>query len=599
MSIKPVNLEFQASPLNMRVSAEDVLARIFKRSVAAPLVSDLAINNQFVVANWTMEYRYLQDCIGTFLQTINKGPEVLGLLSSPSMTAAYQGMGTTTALNAVIGLVQAYDRVKKIDKAQKINDKQGVLLGRIALAKDGANICGGVGYGVFRPFTIVNAVTGLSASSLIGKVTYGFGLLGNIGFTLFFVLSAISNTISIYFANKLQNQLAQGSDDQEKLNLIKKKLTVDPTDLREKLIQKKAKELRTDDLEDASNAVDEDLQQYALAFAEKNLKELLKSYQIKASPKELNTILHGLLESSFPGFLDRHDLLVNEGLRIIHEELIEKKEAKLTRFLSRETVEKLKSYFAHPHDVDTKSLVNEVNNSLQHKKLFHAACLVMGILGIAAIGLSMLTPVGWFALAVSIIGIFFCIAMSAIDAYCLLDSLKSDQPSPHDKKFIHMSTISCIASIATVIGLMASGVVSFGTVPLMVTIGLGLIWLAHNAFILDRIDKKERDALFKKINLENLLKLLNSSSENFNANAVLELLPEDIRNLVINKWKELFPSKNKKAALSELFMDNKQLLFVVKKLFEERKEMFEEQNEMIKQSLQSYISEPGRLKWLA
>ena len=179
---------------------------------------------------------------------------------------------------------------------------------------------------------------------------------------------------------------------------------------------------------------------------------------------------------------------------------------------------------------EAKGLLHSVRRALIKNFALNSAMLVAGVVGVVATILSFIFTGGVGALIVGILFLVVCIAMIAVDAYCLHVGLKDPTPGVHDKKIVIANTILATLSIVTACALIAF----FPIHPLAIAIALtvGVAWLINNSVALKRIFKREEEYKQSHITLKELIDKLEIS---------LEENSEDFKNLV----KKLAPSVRK------------------------------------------------------
>jgi len=518
--------------------------------VAAPLLSGHAIGSAFVVSDDTSLYRASHDLALAYLNQFPTNKSFDGLrevLTAKDFSLGYHAFGSASGINMIIGAVQIKHDLDQLPLADKIGDTRASLMGRLSVAKGGALFGAGVGFAVFRPMAMVGAVkhvaaSGFQAPSLLGRVSYGFLFAGVACYAIFFTIFSAIFGIKIYEGVKLRRKINRAKDLASQVGVLQRKLKADEARIREKVLQKAgSKEAMRDQL------VDE-----ALASGKEGLRSLMKELGIENVPDEkLKEVIYKAMEAGVEG-TDKdsiqqqvEDRLMQIGLQMTMKKVEIKKEKKVQRALTKkgfEAIREIASDTTLANRVqmgDAKAiekaegLVNAVKVSNRRKLTENALVLSVFILGILAMVGAVAFTGGLGVLVAAAIMLVFSIAMTGVDVYYLMQSYKSERPAKHDKKKLIVSSLIGVVSFLSMIGLGAAGVLSVGTIPIVIGTILCLIWLGQNGATWAILNRNERRYLEKNPTLESLLEALQKGENQKRLVKMIENLPKEIKEMVV------------------------------------------------------------------
>lgn len=547
--------------------ANELLAHIFEQNVGKspdPLASGNAINTSFSVANSTWFSRAIEDQLSTILASFpSQTPflkEITQELSAPNTAVAYHAMGTTTAFHALYATTMLVDNFDQIAFAEKIGDSQGKLLGRLAAFKNISFIGGAAGYAGYRPLSIATAVTGTAtgytAPTLLGRVAAGFGLFGNIFYAIYYAAVALLSSVQIYFGEKFRNKMNASETVEAKLQFLKDQLKVDPDKMYRKLLDKEAKKVHGDLFQNLDREKQDEILQTVkaavinemIAHGSEIITQIFAESGEKMSQEHCRRLFLNLVQSRFselqtkeyiPQFMNEY--LFMEGLQLKMRKLELKKELKLARLTSADCVKMIKEAnvagkivsidgAVRPisEDNTAQKIVDTVVSALNFKRDLNIVGVIACVVGVISMILAIVFSGGIGAVIGAVISLVAVLLMLGLDGYCMKMSLDSEPVGRNDKKVLLTSTALCLLSAGVVVGLMASGVVSFGILPLVLTLVLAAVWLGHNGYAWYIINQKEK----KHPTIESFLQFLQKEQANEKIAELFDRLPMEVQELL-------------------------------------------------------------------
>lgn len=457
--------------------------------MGAPGLSGHSIGSAYVVSDYTMTYRSIEDV----LNSVGTGGWFKETFGGPDAALVYQVSGFASGLGAVVGAVQIKRDFESIAYSDSIRDTKGSLLGRISVVKNAALIGGAAGISVFRGLAMFDAVKNISPSfssaSLVGRVTYGALFVGIILYAVFFLFLAVGAALKIYEGNKLQKKL-EGKELSEQLKILERMAKADPKAVLQKLRNRLGDE--------GSRA---ELIQEALSAGKEALKELMKDLNIDEIPDEqLGEMIEEMLTATGDGKTAAHQLELL-GLQIRVQQVDAKKQAKLARILNKEGLEALGS-------LKGKALVEAIQKSASKKLTEHSILLAIFVFGVITMAAALAFAAGPGLVVASVMMLLFSLMGIGVDGYYLVQSYKGEQPVAKDKKMLIFSTLVAVATLVAILALAASGVVTMGTVPLIAAIILTMIWVGQNGITYAVMTRNEKLHNEKNPTLETFIEAL-------------------------------------------------------------------------------------------
>ncbi len=450
-------------------AANSLVDRIYQSVVFPrpdPAISGHSINHGFTVADWTWFQRCLSDLLGA-VRTVNGAPTptleaVFKMISTPGATVVYQAFGTPSVTYSWTAVLQMIEDTKNIAHAEKIGDRKGALLAQMTRIQDGTLAAGGLAFAGYRSTAIASAIertapSGFNAPTLLGRITYCFVFIGILFFTLYYLISSAV----------LGVKTVQGARFKQKL---------------EKVAQNKQMQFLRDRL-----SVDFD----KIKASPAELEEEVLSYGVEALKKDLETIGKTRTDKQCRTFLSKQlqqlpsKQIQAIGLLIKQRKLELKKETKLARLTSKECVELIKK--------NSPDAVNAVKKALEANRASNLTGIGLCMTGAIFMALGLVFATGVGAIICAVMMVLVCASMIKIDSDALKESLTSDEaPRKLDKTLVKISMALCIASIATVIGLVVAGLIVASPYVVIMSALLSLIWLLYNIKTLRVIQEKER-----------------------------------------------------------------------------------------------------------
>lgn len=469
------------------------------------LISGHSAGSAFVTSDYTSLYRSVQDlglCVGSCYPSLKSVP-LEQILSSKEMALGYQTFGSITGINCLLGAIKLIHASSAMKYSAAIEDDRGLLSARLSVL-EGLSLEGaGTSFVVFRALSVAGILEEAKPMSLLQRVTSGFVTVGLIFYTVFFAVLMTILGIQLHEGLKWKRKLGKEKDLATQIEILQKKIQLDPEKVLKKLIQKCGCE----------EAAKKELIEEAYALAATNLKKVLKELNIPDVPEES---LKGIVDSA----LETEDKLLILGLSAKVKKAELKNQAKIGRAFSKTGLDALTELKELPNLLDKirsgdaqaiqkgKKLVEQIkkaNETLITESSTIIGVFVLGMIAMAAaIGLT-----GGIGLLVSCgIMFLFNIAMLGVDGYSLHKSYQEETPAPHDKKMLAFSSGLGLASFALMLGLALSGAVSMGTVPLVISGLLTALWLGQNAMTWNIINRNQRLEEEKNPTLELLLQTL-------------------------------------------------------------------------------------------
>jgi hypothetical protein len=241
--------------------------------------------------------------------------------------------------------------------------------------------------------------------------------------------------------------------------------------------------------------VEKEFYQTAFDDAVKGLQHLIRAVELpKQSAEKCKQAVNRLFT---------REELVQRGRQLKRVRVLEKKEKKLVKFLSRAQIDLLKNKEKTPLSQrlfsketqertdainQAKSLVNEVKKNSKESVALHAILLTCGILGFAATFL--FPPLGIASSISAGIVLVICLVMMILDIRTFCMSLKNDQLEKYDERILLASSVLCTLAIVT--ALILTFAFSFGTTSLLL-LTIGALWLGVNGYTFYRLKKNQRE----------------------------------------------------------------------------------------------------------
>jgi len=580
MSVKNVTSYFSGGSEEARADSgtgmsisDQLKAALYKVEISSgqQKMSDIAASSGFAIGDVTTGYRAAQDLVAS--SYVKAGMEIPQFLTTPELAVAYQAFGLASGVYAMTGVVKFFDASLQVEQAKAIGDERGVLLGRVSQANNLVLSAGGASFGTFRGLAAAAAVyrydVAKDAPTLMGRMTHGFMMAGLVCFGVFFMALTAITGWQIKKNNDFERDLAKATEMVDKIDFLKKQLQPDQGKMKSELVEKHKKALEGTipeaELEQAaSKAALKELVDEAYETGKTGLRKQMDALGLEKVPDErLKEMVDKIMSASMSGSSEAvgHKVeaaLAQVALRQRAFKIEKTNEAQLKRIMGQAGVDAIKEVANTPSlagrvrngDLgalkESAELVDKVKKSVASHRSFLWKCMGGCILSLAAIALFM-TPGGWGVIFVaSILMLAAAGVMLYIDTTMYQDARKG-RPGTWDKTQVKVSTGLALGSAALSFGLMASGVVSFGVVPAVVSAVMLAVWLGANAHAWNTINKNELDYRMHHPTLEFLKEALKDQEKPEAILAMLARLDPRQRKLIDEKM------LNKSIALKAFF----------------------------------------------
>ncbi len=448
-------------------------------------------------------------------------------MDSPCLSA----MGMTTAFNSFQGVVataKAYDR---LTNAKHLQDRWGEGEAKLDIARGVIQTGGGLLFMGLRPLSIAcnvqNIPMGPQASSLLGRVTFGVGFAGNSVFGLFYGIIGAWAAYMQYRSDRFFRKLHKGRDLNNKDDL---------TGYVQYLTQKRLEttaESTFAKIEKSCGSLGkakEHLKNEALSLTQQWIKEMFAEVKTeKGSKKTLSKQeCKELVEALYKAFeevpnakeeLGRSMGLSKErirdlsfcelcGLQAVQAKRQAKKEAKLARATSGETVAWLKQAqqnqlverLGSKDPIEKKmaedeavKILESAQKSAHSTALWNQSLLWAGIIGMVATALSFVFTGGISAIVIAVVFLVITLMMTYVDARFLKGGLTADSPiGKWDKQYVLLSAGVALLSTVTVIVLAALSLSTGGVAPVVIAALIGVCWLTSCAVSYVMLGQKQQ-----------------------------------------------------------------------------------------------------------
>lgn len=533
------------------LQAPDLIAHIYgdilfpKRD---PNISRIAVNHGFTVADWTWSQRCASDLFEA-IGTLNAHPSnpllanILALLADPGASVAYQALGLPSGTYGWTGILQMIENYYSMTFCQQIGDTKGESLAKLSLVKNATLTAGGLCFLGYRPTAIACAVekisySGFNAPTLLGRITYAFVTIGIIFFSLCYLMMCLTSGTKIYqadqFKEKLEKQIDQMQFLLDRLDPNSEKLKAHHPEKHDVLFNEK------------------ELIQEALNYGSQVIKDRFK----ELSDEESVTLIWNKVTAIYGAKTET--ALMNLGQAIRLKKWALKKETKLARLTSAECVELIKQAQIDPSKAEAAlEKVKETLDANRTNELINIALCTLGAVFMMA-GIFVTGGIG--AVVIAAVMLAVCLIMFKLDHADFETSLEVEAPGKYDKALLMISTVLCVISICTVVGLMAAGLLALTAYPLIITLVLSSVWLVYNKEAWDGITKKERLFAEAHPTLDFLLTLLEEGADKKKIDEIVKKLPSDVQELLEAETDDLklaaLKTKEKIAQMQKTYQDN-------------------------------------------
>jgi len=533
----------------------------------------------------------------TIIQDISSNVRsFLGLNDFFTQSPSHPAMGVTSGLDVILEGKELKNSVNKISKALKENDLKQAIKGGIELIKSSTSFTGGLTAIFHRGTKIASLIENAKQthnvqflSNTVNRLEVGLNFISGAVYGLMAVLRSIQIHESRKFLHKFgeghKNSLNEVQQDLDLLcvelkkyiQFLEKKLSIktyksvldgrEIDSIEKKLEDKWSKKiplhLNPKERETRiKQSVENEFYQVALEEAVKGLNNLIEAVEM---PKQTTEKCKQVAKSIFT-----REELVQKGRQIKRASLLEKKEHKLTKFLSQAQVDFLKNENKEKIPLTqrlfsqetkereeainkAKSMVQEVQKTSKEAIAIHTILLICGIIGFAA--MFIFPPLGISSTVTGVILLVICIIMMIVDIRMFCESLKNGQLEKYDKKILLASCVLCTLAIAT--ALILTLAFSFGTSTL-VLLAIGALWLSLNGYTLYRLKKNEKEKELLSPTLQVFQRvLLSKHASAEQVKTIFSRLSEsDQKNIKLELWKKhAYPHGGRLVQSRHLWLD--------------------------------------------
>lgn len=456
---------------------------------AVPALSGLSMGSVFMASDYTSLYRSFQDTAECF-------KEFAPFFDTKGIALGYHAFGSASGINTLIGLVQMKRDFENLAYTDAIGDKNGSLMNRLSLAKGGILTGAGVSFAIFRPVSMAAAIKEASATSLLGRVGYGALFAGLSFYAIFFAIFSVIFGIKLHEGSKFEGELAKAEGLEGQIEVLQKKIGVEPKAVLKRLVEKTGSE------EAARDALIDE----AFDGAKAGIKSLMKELGILPGTDEsMRRMVKRIVAASCEGKsqeeieeLVQAELMVM-GLQMKVQKESLKNESELSRLLGGEGMEALKELASGRVSIEdpdgrekVEALVEKVRAANKSNMKETSVVLAVFVAGVVAMILPLILVSGPGLVVSSVVMLLFSVVMTGVDGFYLLQSYKGERPAEHDKKMLIFSSLVGLASLLSVVALGFSGVVTLGTFPMVFSLTLVALWLAQNGATWVVMQRNER-----------------------------------------------------------------------------------------------------------
>lgn len=440
----------------------------------------------------------------------------------------YQAIGVTTGENVFMGFYAAFKAWDRFQKASRVGDFGGKVDGSLDTLRGITQGIGGgfyLGYrGTMIASEIGNVNTAMNATTVLGKVTFALGVIGNFFFGLFYLFIGVWGGYHLYQSGKFLHGLnktesavpfliAQAyADTHDKLHKLQGAGLPRQESFKQGLKKKCLNEFADQfiawqkQLKKEGNLQGKELSRSEMKKVVEALFDAIDQDE-EAKAAYLNAYCEKMgLKPQEVEFLNLSSLEIC-GLKLEEQHRQTRKEARFERAVGGEALEKVKDAYRkglaerltsdNPEVqaaalAEAEALEKTVRTALIKNLVIFSTFVVIGILGVvvsvATIGLFALPP-GW-ALAMMILTVALVVAMAGIDIYFWKTGLDSSaKPGEYDKVFI--AVIATVLFISMVVAIGLTWGYALPLLPLILTMVMGVTGLGVCAYGYVKTDERE------------------------------------------------------------------------------------------------------------
>ncbi|MBS0606704.1 MAG: hypothetical protein JSR57_07125 [Verrucomicrobia bacterium] len=440
----------------------------------------------------------------------------------------YQAIGVTTGENVFMGFYAAFKAWDRFQKASRVGDFGGKVDGSLDTLRGITQGIGGgfyLGYrGTMIASEIGNVNTAMNATTVLGKVTFALGVVGNFFFGLFYLFMGVWGGYHLYRSGKFLHGLnktesavpfliAQAhADTHVKLQKLQGADQTRQESFKQGLKKKCLNEFADQfiawqkKLKEEGNLQGKELSRSEMKKVVEALFDAIDQDE-EAKAAYLNAYCEKMgLQPQEVAFLNLTSLEIC-GLKLEEQHRQTRKEARFERAVGGEALEKVKDAYRkglaerltsdnpavqETAQAEAAELEKTVRSALIKNLVIFSTFVLIGILGVvvsvATIGLFALPP-GW-ALAMLILTVALVVAMAGIDIYFWKTGLDSSaKPGEYDKVFI--AVIATVLFISMVVAIGLTWGYGLALLPLILTLVMGVTGLGVCAYGYVKTDERE------------------------------------------------------------------------------------------------------------
>lgn len=472
--------------------------------------------------NYPADYRVTVDLLSSIFAEFPSsfGAGFTDLFSRPDMGVVYHANGIQTGLNTAFGVAQIFEKVQATAFSDAIDDTKGTVMNGASVVNGGALMSAGVSFAAFRAFSLAAILE--PAKALLGRISTAFVYAGLAFYAIYFAIASFISGFKLFEGLKFQHKLNKSDDLEGQVRALQKMIGVkDPAAIINKLINK------------MGPGASQELIKEALNKGKDSLRAVMNALEMDAlSEDDLEKILLKVFDPSqdlditkLPEKIETQLLSYGLAQKVKLAEI--KKEQKMQRILDKAgfdamLVLKNDPKLAERVTLGDKDAIKKAQGLVETIKAGNTSklnenALLFGLFVLGVVAMVAAFPFGGpiFLIFAAALMVGFSLIGTGVDFYYLIQSYKGEAPVKHDKKMVIASMVLGVISLAITLGLMLSGVVSFGIVPLIIAIVFFIICMSQNGAtlaIMNQIEKrnleKTRQILLEAIKKELPLELI-------------------------------------------------------------------------------------------
>ncbi len=490
--LEPVRTDLSESDRNVKTVYDLFHFRISPAKAPAPPIGGVVLGINDNVTDWSTLLR-----------------EAFGLSPVVASSPATASMGLSSALNIPGGAIGIVKYSTYGSYYEKVGYQNGLAESRLGIAKSTFQLTGGIGFTAARFLSIASTLTGstigASAPTLLGRAAFWTITASMILFVICFVFMIAVQSMQIRCRNQFVKEMKGNADPHDQLEFLQKRM----------FAFRGTDEIRTF----YDKFQDHELIRNGQKFALENLKAFIKMNKDSygeglnnATDEELEMIIDDMLEAYSINVLGRE--MTDEIRASFYKEMAasaisyivqERKDLELNAYFGKESVTKIKGILQDVQELDLRKhefteedynrrigeLTDEVNAIIASAKksentkagviiaivLFGAIAMILGIVLTGPLA-AFIIPAMFIAMGLS---------MLLLDAYYLWKEGENMQLGKYDELIAKISIVIGVAAI--VAAFVSMSVFSFGTLPVIMTLAIGIPWILSQGYFLYKIDQ--------------------------------------------------------------------------------------------------------------